>query len=164
MKERKEKERRRKEREYIIYNYEKIKKDLSEEDLSEIDMEKSPSTQIDMLQRKMQLIMEKNKKEIRGTNKYNNKGEDWLNKKILKMIRRKDKLLYKIRKERSNDKKKGMIKKVKIKAKEIKKEIEEARNKYFKTKLKDCEGNSKKEWSIINDLLGKKIIRKEVTK
>lgn len=79
------------------------------------------------------------------------KLKEWMSNDLLNLVNKKRKAESKCRKHPNNERLKchhrSLVKKVQFRVKECK-EL------YYKQKLSDCAGNSKKQWNVINDILG----------
>lgn len=95
------KEREKKANKYILkYNHDAITKQINEADWTGMDREENPETITKELQERITDIRKRNEIWIKQTNHYNTKKKIWITRKIMKEIRKRDKLLYKARKEK----------------------------------------------------------------
>lgn len=74
----------------------------------------------------------------------------WMNKNLLKTINLKNKLRVKCSKHPSNSRIKLQYKNL---CRKLKKDISNCRDNYYQNKFSECEGNLKKEWNLINNIV-----------
>lgn len=152
-KDRKKEERKRGEKNKINYNYKIIEKKIEQENWSAITKNCfSPNEQMSTFQNKLSKIIQGSTICKNTTNHYNKKCEPWINKEIMRQIRKRDKLLYKRNSTTDTKKRAELTKELQEKTKTIKKDVTEIKNEYYKTKLKEANNNNKNSWNIIKEI------------
>lgn len=132
---------------YTETNYEQLNALLREEKWEDIYKSEDPNVGIDIFVHKMQEFI--SRCTTQKTIKQHNKLKSWTTQGIITSIKKRDKLHLVCRKQPFNKQAQEMYKKYRNKLNKI---ITEARNKYYREKIEQAEGNKRKIWSIINEV------------
>lgn len=90
---------------------------------------------------------------IKNVNNKHTKLKPWMSTFLLRKIRRKNKLAFKLNKNRSNFRLKNRYKKL---CKNVKSSVKKTRDKYYRKKFQEIAGNSKKEWNLVDEIISNK--------